>query len=259
MATIALLTDFGYKDNFVGVMKAVIAVIAPKAVVIDLCHEIAVHDIRAGAFCLKTAYAYFPRGAIFVAVVDPGVGSGRSPMLIKTKNYCFIGPDNGVLSLAAGEAGVIDCMRLDKKKFHLASVSQTFHGRDIFAPVAAHIARGVSYQKCGTRVSGYKKITLPPPAKSASGLKAEIISVDRFGNLITNIERRYAAQLKSPLFVLRGRKIRGIKTSYAQARANEPLAMWGSSSFLEIAVNGSSAQKKFKAKIGDKLLIKIPQ
>lgn len=256
MPAITLLTDFGHKDNFVGIMKGVIARIAPSANIIDLCHEIPAQDIRAGAFCLKTAYAYFPKGTIHVVVVDPGVGSKRLPILVKTKDYYFIGPDNGVLSLALDELKIIDIIRLDNAKFHLPRVSNTFHGRDIFSAVAAHIAKGMRYSKCGTRIKQYKKITLPKPHITSAAIHAEIIYIDRFGNLITNVSAADAGKRINPLITIKNKVISGIKVSYAGARPGEALAIWGSAGFLEIAVNCASAQKKLKAAIGDEVTLK---
>ncbi len=257
MLFITLLTDFGYKDNFVGVMKGVIAGIAPKAGIIDLCHDIPAQDISAGAFCLKTGYAYFPKGTIHVVVIDPGVGSKRFPLVVKTKDYYFIAPDNGVLSLALDELKVLDIIRLDNPAYHLPRVSNTFHGRDIFCAVAAHIAQGIPHAQCGTRIKQYKKIALPKPRSTTSSIHAEIIYVDRFGNLITNICHSNSRKYTQSLITIKNKVIRGIKTSYAHTHLGQALAIWGSSGFLEIAVNGGSAQKHFKAKTGDKVVVKV--
>lgn len=257
MPVITLLTDFGDKDNFVGVMKGVIATIAPKVDIIDVCHHIPAQDVSAGAFCLKTAYAYFPKGTIHVVVIDPGVGSKRQPLLVKTKDYYFIGPDNGVLSLALDELRVVDIVRLNNATFHLPCVSNTFHGRDIFCAVAAHIANGTPYRKCGTRVKYYKKIVLPKPHITPSSIYAQIIYIDRFGNLITNISHDDSKKLVRPRITIRKRVVRGIEKSYAHTPAGEALAIWGSSGFLEIAVNKGNAQKQLKAKIGDKVVVKV--
>lgn len=256
MSIITLLTDFGYKDNFVGVLKGVIISINPKAHLIDLCHEVEPQDIMGAAFALKTAYRYFPKGTIHLVVIDPGVGSQRLPILVKTKDYYFIGPDNGILSLALEEEDVEGIIYLDNYEFHFRPVSDTFHARDIFAPVAAQLSRGLSYQLFGKAIKNYKKIVLPKPRVSARCISGEIIYIDRFGNLFTNFSEGLKNKIKKPLIKIKNKTIRGIKSSYAEAKPNKLLAILGSSGFLEIAVNLGSAKNTLKAKIGDKVEIK---
>lgn len=255
MSIITLLTDFGYKDNFVGVMKGVIISINPKAHLIDLCHEVEPQDIMGAAFALKTAYKYFPKGTIHLVVIDPGVGSQRLPILVKTKDYYFIGPDNGILSLALEEEEIEGIIYLDNYEFHFRPVSNTFHARDIFAPVAAQLSKGISYQLFGKAIKDYKKIILPKPKVSINSIKGEVIYIDRFGNLFTNFSEDLKKKIKNPTIKIRDKTIKSIKSSYAEAKPNKLLAIWGSSSFLEIAVNLGSAKNTLKANTGDKVEI----
>jgi S-adenosylmethionine hydrolase len=247
------MTDFGFKDNFTGVMKGVIFNINSSARIVDICHEIAPQDIMGAAIALKTSYKYFPKGTVHVVVIDPGVGSGRLPILVKTKDYYFIGPDNGVLSLALEEENIEGIVYLNNHEFHLMPLSNTFHGRDIFAPAAAYLSKGISYQLFGKGVKDYKKINLPKPKSGKRCIKGEVIYVDRFGNLFTNINQEMQDKMKNPAIKIKDTVIKGIKTSYASARPNTLLAVWGSSGFLEIAVSLGSAQNKLDAGIGDKV------
>lgn len=257
MSIITLLTDFGFKDNFVGVVKGVIVGINPRAHIIDLCHEVAPQDIKGAAFALKTAYKYFPKDTIHLVIIDPGVGSQRLPILVKTKDYYFIGPDNGVLSLALENEEIEGIIYLDNYEFHLSPVSNTFHARDIFAPVAGQLSKGLSFQLFGKGIKNYKKIKLPQPKISPRSIEGEIIYIDRFGNLFTNVSQGLKDKIKKPIIKIKNKTIRGIKSSYAQAKPGTLLAIWGSSGFMEIAVNLGSAEDKLNAKVGDKIEIKI--
>lgn len=253
MAIISLLTDFSYRDNFVGVMKGIILGINPRVHIIDLCHEIEPQDILSAAFSLKTAYKYFPKDTVHVAVIDPSVGSQRFPILAKTKDYYFIGPDNGVLSLALAEQRIEGIIYLDNYEFHLRPVSNTFHARDIFAPVAAQLTKGISYQLFGKSLERYKKIVLPIPKVTSNSIKGEIVYIDRFGNLSTNISQSLTGKSKEPTIKIKGKQIVGIKTSYCFAKPKQLLALWGSSGYLEIALNLGSARNGLGVKVGDKV------
>lgn len=257
MSIITLLTDFGYKDNFVGVVKGVILGVNRRVHIVDLCHEVEPQDITGAAFALKTAYKYFSKDTIHVVIIDPGVGSDRLPILVKTKDYYFIGPDNGVLSLALEDEEIEGIIYLDNYEFHLRPVSDTFHARDIFAPVAVHLTKGISYQLFGKGIKRYKKIKLPKPKIKPNSIKGEIIYIDRFGNLFTNINQDLKSKIKRPKIKIKDKLINGIKSSYAQVKPDNLLAIWGSSGFLEIAVNSGSAKNKLDAKIGEKVEITI--
>ncbi|MDQ3181688.1 MAG: SAM-dependent chlorinase/fluorinase [Acidobacteriota bacterium] len=188
---IALLTDFGTKDYFVGAMKGVILSINPGAKIIDITHEIPPQDISSGSFTLRACYKNFPSETIFVAVVDPGVGSNRKAIICETKNHLFLAPDNGLLSFIFDEAATFRVYKLENEKFFKHPVSSTFHGRDIFAPVAAHLSNGLKANEFGSEIYDFVRFEENKPRKvSDKGIEAEIIHTDRFGNLITNLMQK---------------------------------------------------------------------
>jgi S-adenosylmethionine hydrolase len=274
MSCIALLTDFGTHDWFVGTMKGVIASIAPKATVIDLCHDIPPGDVKAGAFALLASYRYFPRGTIFVAVVDPGVGGPREAMLAEAHGNFFIGPDNGVLAyaLSGGPPGTGGARHIafkpviaegpghklraiENPDYRLPSASATFHGRDVFAPAAAHLFNGKTPGSFGRKKDTFVELPFPVPYMSKGAVLGEVVHIDRFGNAITNItprdlealpekaRKRIAVKAKGKAFPLAG--------FYAEAKAGGNVAVAGSSGFLELAINGGDAAKKFGLKRGE--------
>jgi S-adenosylmethionine hydrolase len=275
MSCIALLTDFGTEDWFVGTMKGVIAAINPKAQVIDLCHDIPPGDIRSGAFGLLASYRYFPRGTIFVAVVDPGVGGPREALLAEAHGCHFIGPDNGLLSyaLAGGPPGTggtrhhVSPLKppapdggrirvIENPAYRLPEAGSTFHGRDVFAPAAAHLSLGKATGTFGKRKEDFQELAFPVPYKLRGTVSGEIVHVDRFGNAITNLTPRDLEGLsgKSAAKGLR-LKVKGksfpLAGFYAQAAAGKPLALAGSSGFLELSINGGNAARRFGLKRGD--------
>jgi hypothetical protein len=255
---IALLTDFGVSDNFVGVMKGVISKINPNAQFIDISHNIEPQDILGAAFMLESAFKYFPEGSIFLVVVDPGVGSKRKPIIIRTKNYFFVGPDNGVLSLAVNKDGMKEIVAIENKKYMLLPVSDTFHGRDIFAPVVAHLSKGKNSFLFGQRLRSIEQLNIPRPKINKNILKGEIIHIDRFGNLVTNMNRnlfRCFTQGKKFEIKIRNKKITTVVKSYQAVQRKQLLAIFGSFGLLEISVNGGSAEKRLKARKG--MVVKI--
>ncbi|MDR4509663.1 MAG: SAM-dependent chlorinase/fluorinase [Candidatus Brocadiaceae bacterium] len=257
---IALLTDFGAQDAYVGIMKGVIAAINPQSSIIDICHSIPPQDIFQGAYLLYTAYKYFPKDTIHVAVVDPGVGSERDIVCVHTKDYLFLAPDNGILGFILPHERPQTIVRITNKKYFLPSPSTTFHGRDIFAPVAAHLSLGVKLQQLGIETDHLNTLCLPMPRKKRKGgIEGEVIAIDRFGNLITNITKDYLKGLKCPqrnIGILIGkRKITGLGKSYAEANIGMPLALFGSSGFLEVSINQGNAGKYFKVEKGAKVAI----
>jgi len=236
---VTLLTDFGTADPFVGMMKGVIAGICPEANVVDITHEVLPQDVRSGAFFLERSFRFFPKGTVHVAVVDPGVGTSRAAIAVSAGGHLFVGPDNGVLSLAAGRGRAVS---LTHRDYFLSRVSNTFHGRDIFAAVAAHLASGVPIDKLGRAKRSIVKLPSPRPRKTARGLAGRILSVDRFGNLITNFEPRDWSALRRPCLVAGGFVSGEIRSSYAAAPPGELLIVFGGYGLLEIAVrNGSAA------------------
>jgi S-adenosylmethionine hydrolase len=240
---ITLLTDFGTADYFVGAMKGVILSINPQAVIVDITHEIPAQDVAAGAFTLLAAYDAFPAGTIHVAVVDPGVGSARRPIVVSAGEYLFVGPDNGLFTYIFDRHSSFEAFHISEKKYFHHSVSNTFHGRDIFAPVAAALSTGVDPSSLGPRISD--------PVRLSTPAGPQIIHIDRFGNLITNITRdQFRPGTK---LVVNGTVISAFRNFFGEnvGRADEPFAIWGSAGFLEIAVNGGSAAELLSVKRGD--------
>jgi S-adenosylmethionine hydrolase len=243
MACITLTTDFGTGDWFVGTMKGVVLNLAPRTTVVDLTHDVAPGDIRAGAFALAASHAFFPRGTIHLAVVDPGVGSRRQAIAVRTSNYFFVGPDNGVLSWSLAKEKIKAIHALENQNFFLPQVSSTFHGRDVFAPVAARLSRGLPIHKLGPRLTDFVRLEWPQPRRSRRHIEGEILYIDRFGNAITNVSSDILNGLDGePAILLKGRRLR-ISAFYQAVPPGRPVGVIGSSGFLEIAVNGGSAAK----------------
>ncbi len=243
---ITLLTDFGARDAFVGIMKGVILGINPAVTLVDLSHEVPPQDVVAGALLLRSAVAFFPPGTIHVAVVDPGVGSARRALLIETPRAFFIGPDNGLLSLAVLAEEVVRITHLTETKHFLTPCSDTFHGRDVFAPVAAHLSLGVAPGQFGPTVTTMERLRLPSVEREGTRLVGRVIYIDHFGNLITNVTEADLRPFsrENLLVSIDGVQIRGVATSYASVAVGAPVALIDSWGMLEIAVrNGSAAQR----------------
>ena len=256
---VAILTDFGYRDHYVGAMKGAIASIAPGANVIDITHGVPAQSVVAGALGLRESWRYFPPHTVFLAVVDPGVGTARAPIAIETREGArFVGPDNGLLWLAAKEASIARIVKLTSARHRLNKVSATFHGRDIFAPAAAYLWRGTPISKLGPllRESSIVKLELPRAVESAKEVRGEVIYVDGFGNLVSNIKRasieRFGARFrhKSLSVSIGGGAAMGIFDTYGNAPKGVPLATFGSFGLLEIAVRDGNAAKHFGAEPG---------
>lgn len=249
---IALLTDFGTRDAFVGIMKGVILGINPEVHIVDLSHEIPPQDILAGALVLRSAVPFFPPGTIYVAVVDPGVGSERRAILIETQRAFFIGPDNGLLSIAARQETTKRTVHLVNPAYFLAPLSQTFHGRDVFAPVAAHLSRGVAISQFGPVIPEMERIPLPTVERWESGMAGRVIYIDHFGNVVTNIsEADLRPFSKEQLFISMGpMHISGIVDTYTAVEVGAPAALINSWGMLEIAVRNGSAARQFGIAVG---------
>lgn len=258
MNIITLTTDFGTRDWFVGAIKGVILGIQPKAIIVDLAHDIHTGAIRGGAFSLMAGYSLFSKGTVHVAVVDPGVGSSRQAIAVQTANYFFVGPDNGVLSFALARENIKSVHRLENEKFFLKPACRTFHGRDIFAPVAAHLSRGVAIAEFGPALKIFVRLDWPRVQVKDSRIDGEIVYVDRFGNLITNIGAESLRPFgDKPCEVFVGNKrLCPIAPFYGAVPVGRPLAVTGSTGFLEIAVNGASAAEKLRLRVGDKLSVR---
>jgi S-adenosylmethionine hydrolase len=247
MPIITLTTDFGLRDPFVGVIKGVIYGIAPTATLVDLTHEIPPQNIMAGTLALESVLGVFARDTIHLAVVDPGVGSSRPAIAIETDEGTFVGPDNGIFSLVLQRAPLRRAVRLTNPCFHRKEVSATFHGRDIFAPVAAHLSRGVSITELGEAVPDVARLEIPEPEATKQGLDLHVVGADRFGNVITNLTQpRFHAWLgKKPASKLKLRVgshlVRGLRRTYAEGMLDEPIAYFGSTGRMEIAVRNANA------------------
>jgi S-adenosyl-L-methionine hydrolase (adenosine-forming) len=251
-APIAILTDFGYRDHYVGVMKGVIATIAPETRVIDISHGIPPQSVIAGAMALKQSWRFFPKYTVFLVVVDPGVGSARKAVAIETRaGSLFVGPDNGVMSLAANEAGLVRIVELREPKYQLKDVSSTFHGRDIFAPAAASLSNGTRLSSLGPAIKEITHLSLPTAARRDRTIAGEVIYIDGFGNLVTNITRAMLDNLAASFRALRllVRIDKGatmeIFQAYADAPIGAPLALPGSFELLEIAIRNGNAASFF--------------
>ena len=257
---ITLLTDFGLKDPYVASMKGVILSINPKCTLVDITHQVNSHDIKEGAFILGQTYSNFPKGTIHLSVVDPGVGSARKPILIVTKNYFFVGPDNGLFTIALKAETVKQAVVLTNQKFFLSEISSTFHGRDIFASVAAYLSLGVKPESFGPLIKSWHEIPFPDPAMKQGRLIGEIVHVDAFGNLVSNIDRKGLLHFsKGRRFVIKigKRTMRGLKKGYWEGKKDEPMALIGSGGYLEISVREGNAQKALKIKKGDPIQLNL--
>ncbi|MEM3536715.1 MAG: SAM-dependent chlorinase/fluorinase [Candidatus Bathyarchaeia archaeon] len=256
---ITLTTDFGLRDPYVAEMKAVILSISPKATIVDISHEVEKFNIRMGAYLLASAAPYFPKGTIHVAVVDPGVGTKRRSLLIETEKDFFIGPDNGVLALASRIQGIKHVYEILNPKVMLSKISGTFHGRDIFAPAAAHLANGKQPADFGTEI---RQITTPKFArivKRRDAVIGEVIHVDGFGNVVTNFSKEELKLMNVSGVVdvkLKDKRMKlKLCKAYAEVAPQKPLAIIGSHDFLEISVNRGNAAKTFGIKSGDKVVL----
>ena len=247
LPVITLLTNFGTTDYFVGAVKGAILSVNPNVVIVDITHEIPAHDIEAGAFTLLAAYKTFPRKTIHVAVVDPGVGSSRRPIIIKTNDQFFVGPDNGLFTYIYDREPSHRTFHVTSENYFRPDPSSTFHGRDIFAPVAAALSTGVAPEQFGPEITDPVRLpSLETPLR--------IIHIDRFGNCVTNI-RREAFEGKIESLTLNGTAIRNFRNFYGEESSLTPFAIWGSAGFLEISVNGGSAAKRLNVKRSDEVFL----
>jgi S-adenosylmethionine hydrolase len=245
MALITLTTDFGEADHFVGVMKGVILSIAPRASIVDITHQVTPFEPREAAFTVAETYPHYPKKTVHVVVVDPGVGSARRPILVEAAGQYFVGPDNGVLSMVYGrEKSTV--RHITGEKYFRRPVSQTFHGRDVFAPTAAHLAKGVKPAAFGKRVEDYLRTQDDRPVRTGKRTWAGVVlKADRFGNLITSFHvNEFGAVLERPFVLIAGvRTVEKLATHYAEAPSGEPAVVVGSSGYLEVCINQASAAK----------------
>jgi S-adenosyl-L-methionine hydrolase (adenosine-forming) len=245
---VTLTTDFGTNDHFVGAMKGVILEIVPEASIVDISHAVQAYDVLDGALAISQAYSYFPTGTVHVVVVDPGVGTARRPIVASSDGYHFVAPDNGVLSMVYAREERIHVRHITSEHYFRQPVSNTFHGRDVFAPVGAYLAKQVDSHKFGEEVEDYVKFAAPKPkAAGANRIRGVVLKVDRFGNLITNVTPADVPALfgKSASFkiVIGSKEITQIHTNYAEGAPGQLFGILGSMGYLEIAANrGAAAQ-----------------
>ncbi len=254
---VTLTTDFGLSDGFVGAMKGVILGINPDATIVDITHDIAPQNIEQGAFLFANAAKYFPADAIHVVVVDPGVGSARRAIAARESETLFVAPDNGVLSSVLRPSSSV--VQLNKPAYWLPRVSNTFHGRDVFAPVGAHLARGVSLEELGDPIDDWIRLPRASAQHIGDEMVGRVVHIDRFGNLITNIGEDLLAAMDRARIVVRigGKTMRGMRQSYSDVARGELVAFISSSWHLEVAMREGSAAQALGARIGDQVTIAL--
>ena len=254
MKVITLLTDFGTADHYAGAMKGVMLGICPDAQLVDISHEITPYAITEAAFTLSQAWACFPKGTVHLAVVDPGVGSSRRPLLVEAAGHYFVTPDNGVLTMLYDAIPVHEVRQITASGYFRHPVSRTFHGRDIFAPVAAQLANGAAPSEFGNRIGNYVRLDFSTPVLIGERTWAgTILKVDRFGNLITNFDSETWRRLGMQMFQMGigGKSVSRIASNYAEMPEGELFVIEGSAGFLEVSVNRGSAAERLGARSGD--------
>lgn len=259
---ITLTSDFGLLDNYVGTMKGVMLRIHPQARLIDVTHQITAQDVLEASLVLDSGYRYFPIGSVHLVVVDPGVGSGRRPILVAGGEHFFVGPDNGTFT------GVIDgdpearIFEIRERRFLLPAISDTFHGRDVFAPVSAFLARGVAPEEFGPAITDPHRLSLPVPRIWGDQIRGEVVHIDSFGNIVSNVSRADFERLvggKQFRILINGKVIDRIVRAYSDQERGKTLALFGSSDLLEIAVAEGRAERRIGAGKGDTVLVQIDE
>jgi hypothetical protein len=245
--TVTLTSDFGVQDPYVGVMKGVMLKINPRLHLVDLTHAIAPQDIRAAAFLLSHSFGFFPRNSLHVVVVDPGVGTARRAILVASENHFFLAPDNGVLGLIEKVEEVRAVYEITASHYYLPEQSSTFHGRDVFAPIAAWFTRGVGPELLGERIESVQRLELPAPVAHGTVLAGQVVHVDRFGNLISNLDKDGLRGVLSSTGAKRmsveigGRDLGALRRTYAEGPDGTPFPLIGSYGTVEVAIKGGNA------------------
>jgi len=263
-AIITLTTDYGVKDAFTASMKGVILKINPQAQIVDITNDISPHDIWEASYTLRSAYSHFPKGTVHLAVVDPGVGSTRRPIIAVTESYYFVGPDNGLFTLIYQEAERIRVHHITSTHYYLSSPGPTFHGRDIFAPVAGWLAKGIPSGNFGEEITDYVKMNIPSPKATPNSIDGHIVHIDRFGNIITNITYKeiqllFPDEVDPGAFTVgfSGKSIKGLKKYYAEAAPGEPGVIINSSGALEIFMYKQNARTSLSVKRGEAVRLMV--
>ncbi len=254
MSIIALLTDFGYKDGFVGAVKGVIKSINKDAEIVDISHGIESFNILEGALVLNATYRYFPEKSVFVCVVDPGVGTERKPIAVETEKYYFVAPDNGILTLALKNEKIRSICHINNEKYLLKRNTETFHGRDIFAPASAYISKGVNLSELGEMLNDYMKLNFPEVRRENGYVVGKIVMFDKFGNGITNIS---SLPEKFEEITVKNLKIKKICRNFLEGEEDSLNLIKGSFGFYEIFTPQESAKEKFSLNVGDEIKIKV--
>lgn len=254
---ITLLTDFGDDDTFVGVMKGVILGIAPATHIVDLTHRVSPQDIRAAAIHLADAVPFFPDGTVHTVVVDPGVGGQRRAIAVRTDRAIFVAPDNGVLSVVFDRAPPLQVVEVTNPAYRLPRVSATFHGRDVFAPAAAHLASGVSIDALGDTVDNIVSLPLERPQLDSDGcIRGHVRQIDHFGNIVTDIPAKVIPEGRAVTISVAGVSVENLSATYSSVQESQPVALVSSGGRLELAVRDGNAAKEFGVKIGDQVVVK---
>jgi S-adenosylmethionine hydrolase len=256
---VALISDFGLRDHYVAAMKAVMLGIVPDLTLVDITHEIPAQDVLSGALELAACYRDFPMGTVFLAVVDPGVGSARPAIAARASDYAFVAPDNGLLALVLARAPRPAIVELAEARYARPTISRTFEGRDRFAPAAAWLARGTDLHALGPSRAGFARLELPEPRVGEGTVEGEIVKVDRFGNLVSNIGAewldRVAVAGRAPIVRVGGRDIGPLVGTYGDVEAGALCALIGSSGYLEVAINAGAASVRLAAGRGTPILV----
>lgn len=255
MSIVTLMTDFGLKDGNVGVMKGVILGISPNSQIVDLSHLISPQNVREAALILARSAPYFPPGTIHVVVVDPGVGTNRRPLAAQIGAQRFVLPDNGLLTITLQRAEQsqqnVDIVHLDRPAYWLSEISHVFHGRDIFAPAAGHLARGVPLADLGSTISDPVRLNLPEPWRTIDGIHGEVVHIDHFGNIAFNIRREHLKDVSELLIQIGSHQIEGLVQNFGERSVGELVALYGSTGDLIVSVVNGNAAHTLGAKLGD--------
>ncbi|MEZ5285288.1 MAG: SAM-dependent chlorinase/fluorinase [Vicinamibacterales bacterium] len=256
---LAFLTDFGSSDHYVGAMKGVVLGLCPDVTLVDIAHDLPPHDVATAALELAACYRFFPPGTVFLVVVDPGVGSARRGLAAEAGDYRFVAPDNGVLDAVFRETAPKKVVELTERKYARATVSRTFEGRDRFAPAAAWLAKGLAMVSLGRSVTDWVTLDLPAADEGPDGVTGVVVRVDRFGNCVTNIERRLVERLAAEgtvAITAAGHEIPRLVDTYEEAQGIEACALFGSTDHLEIAVSGGSAAARLGLARGNPVIVR---
>ncbi|MGE5254355.1 MAG: S-adenosyl-l-methionine hydroxide adenosyltransferase family protein [Planctomycetaceae bacterium] len=254
---VTLITDFGLAGEYVGALKGAILRVNPRCLIVDITHQIDPQNILQASFVLQKSYAYYPPGTVHGVVVDPGVGTERRALFVEKNKFFFVGPDNGVFSGLLSSRGKVQARELIRKEYFLTPLSHTFHGRDVFAPVAGHLSLGLDPAKLGPKVKNLVRVDFPEPRQGKRGITARVLWADSFGNLITNVTREEYARRLETRFQIQGRgwRIDRLSRTYGEEKPGQSMALFGSGGLLEISVNRGNAHRTLGLNPGDSFTI----